>query len=332
MVNSQPLKLTVLPLPKEGKPSGFYGLVGRYTISASATPTKVNVGDPMTLTIKIGGSKYLKPIQWPALEQISELTENFKIPSEKASPTIENGYKVFTQTIRANNDKIAAIPSIPLAYFDVEKGDYAVGKTEPIELEVSPSKILTDADLEGRDFTAVKKNVEAIKKGLSANYEDLDALINQTFSPLAVALSPGYVVIWTGPLALLILSALIKFLTHTTPEKVAQKRRRNAAAKAIAQLKGVTSATIQQRHELLASVMKQYVGDRFDRMAGSLTCDDCHEVIAAVTEDVQIADRYKEIIANCEAVRYTTVEANIDSAQIKEVRELVRTIEKKSKK
>jgi len=133
-------------------------------------------------------------------------------------------------------------------------------------------------------------------------------------------------------LALLILSASIKFFTHTTPEKVAQKRRLAAAGRAIGQLKRIASAATQQRTENLASVMKQYVGDRFDRVAGSLTCDDCHEMIAVATEDIQTADRYKEIIAKCEAVRYTSIEANIDSAQIKEVIGLVRTIEKKSKK
>ena len=40
MVESEPLELTVLPLPNEGKPAQFYGLVGRYTIEASATPTQ----------------------------------------------------------------------------------------------------------------------------------------------------------------------------------------------------------------------------------------------------------------------------------------------------
>ena len=83
-VNSQPLKLTVLPLPEQGKPEGFYGLVGRYTIEASATPTQVSVGDPITLIIKIGGSRYLKPVQWPELEKVAELARNFKIPSQKA--------------------------------------------------------------------------------------------------------------------------------------------------------------------------------------------------------------------------------------------------------
>jgi len=69
MVKSDSFELTVQPLPEQGQPEEFYGLVGRYTIEASATPTQVNVGDPITLTIKIGGGTYLKPIRWPALEQ-----------------------------------------------------------------------------------------------------------------------------------------------------------------------------------------------------------------------------------------------------------------------
>ncbi len=332
MVSSQPLKLTVLPLPQDDKPFGFYGLVGRYTISASATPTKVNVGDPITLTIKVGGGKYLKPVQWPALEQISELAQNFKIPSEKATPAIENGYKAFTQTIRANNDKVAEIPPIPLAYFDTEKGRYAVAKTEPIKLEVSPSKMLTNADLEGKDFAPVNKEVEVIKKGLSANYEGLDVLTNQTFSPLSAVVSPDYAPVWAGPLILLIVSAMIKFLTHTTPEKVAQKRRRNAASIATGKLKKISSTAAQQRHELLTSVMKQYIGDRFDRTAGSLTGDDCQEVLAAATQDRRTAEKFKEIIVNCEAARYAAIEASIGSTQIKEVIKLIQTIDKKTRK
>jgi len=334
MVNSQPLNLTVLPLPEEGKPSGFYGLVGRYTISASATPTRVNVGDPITLTIKIGGGKYLKPVEWPALEQISELADNFKIPSEKASPTIKNGYKIFTQTVRAGNDEVSEIPSIPLAYFDVDKGKYEVVETEPIKLEVSPTKILTNADLEGRDFdlTPVNSEVEAIKKGLSANYGDIDALTNQRFSPLATAISPGYLVIWAGPMAMLVLSALIKFFTHTTPEKIVAKRKRTAAAHAISQLKQIASVGEEKRHELLSSVLKEYLGERFDRIAGSLTSNDCFGIIAEAIKDSEIANRYKEIIANCEAARYASTENNIDTVQVAEVIKLIRDIDKKSKK
>ena len=331
MVGSEPAQLNVLNLPDQDRPDGFYGLVGKYTISASATPKKVNVGDPVTLTIKIGGGNYLKPVQWPALEEVPELADNFKIPAEKASPTIEDGYKIFTQTIRANNDKVTAIPPIPLAYFDAEKGGYAVAKTEPIELEVSPSKILTGADLEGMDFTPVNKEVEAIKKGLSANYESIDVLENQSFSPAAALVRPFYLMIWSGPLALMILSAVIKLSTNKTPEKIARKRRRGAAGKAIGQLKKIASSA-QGQHEQLASIVKQYIGKRFDRSAGALTSNDCYEIIAEATKDTQSAEQYKDIIADCEAAQYSSTQSILDQRQIEEVIELIQTIEKKSKK
>ncbi|HUT29725.1 MAG TPA: BatD family protein [Sedimentisphaerales bacterium] len=332
MVSSQPLTLTVLPLPDEGRPAEFYGLVGRYTISASAAPTKVNVGDPITLSIKIGGSKFLKPVQWPDLEQIPQMSENFKIPSQRSSPTIDDGFKVFTQTIRANNDKVSAVPPIPLAIFDPDKGQYVVAKTEPIPLSVAPTKILTGADLEGSDFAPVNKEVEAIKKGLSANYEGLDVLKNQTFSPLAAAFSPGYAALWGAPLVAFVLSALVKLFTATTPAKVAARRRRSALGRSVRQLKRIPAAERRQRNELLASAMKQYIGERFDRVPGSLTADDCHRLIITGTEDAEAAGSYRSIITDCEAARYASVEANVDGVRVNDVVNLVRKIDKGSRK
>ncbi|MGB2865764.1 MAG: BatD family protein, partial [Sedimentisphaerales bacterium] len=344
MVASEPLELKVLPLPEQEKPAQFYGLVGQYTISASATPTKVNVGDPITLTVKIGGSKYLKPIQWPALEQVQALAANFKIPSQKASPAIDDSFKVFTQTIRANNDQVTEIPPIPLAYFDAEQGRYVTAKTEPIKLEVAPTKILTNADMEGSDFTPINREIEAIRKGLSANYEALETLDDMSFSPLAALGSPGYAVLWAVPLLGLVSSFFIKFFSHTSPEKVAARRRRQACGKALGQLKklgveGVPPSnrgqdardTIQQ-NEQLVSIMKNYIGEKFDKTAGSLTPDECYDAIIAATQDSQSAGKYRTIIAGFEAGRYAPMEIKIDPDKIRQVSELVRSIEKNCRK
>jgi len=48
-------RLTVVPLPKTGRPENFNGPVGEFTISAQAAPTQVNVGDPITLTLTVSG-------------------------------------------------------------------------------------------------------------------------------------------------------------------------------------------------------------------------------------------------------------------------------------
>jgi hypothetical protein len=329
-VSAQPLKLSVLPLPQQNKPDGFYGLVGRYTISASAAPTKASVGDPITLTIKIGGD-FLKPVQWPQLEQISGLSENFKMPSQKSSPTVENGFKVFTQTIRPANDKVTEIPSIPLAYFDGDKGAYVIAKTEPIKLEVSPTKILTNADVEGRDFTPAGKEVEAVRKGISANYEGPDCLQNVGFSLASAITSPAYLVSWAAPLLVLITSVFAKGFVHTTPEQAARKRRRRAANNAISELKKIPPAQLQKNSELLAEAMKQYIGERFDKVAGSLTADDCMRTIIDCTGDSAGAGCYKDIVSRCETARYAPTQQQIDSGTIDEAVRLIREIDKKAK-
>jgi hypothetical protein len=328
MVTSEPLELEVSPLPEQDKPAQFYGLVGQYTISASATPIKVNVGDPITLTVKIGGSKYLKPVQWPALEQVPALAANFKIPSQKASPTIDNEFKVFTQTIRANNDQVTEIPPIPLVYFDAEQGRYATAQTEPIKLEVAPTKILTNADMEGSDFTPINREIEAIRKGLSANYEALETLDDMSFSPLAALGSPGYAVLWAVPLLGLVSSFLAKLFSHTSPEKAAARRRRQACNKALGQLKKLASTNVKQQNEQFVSIMKNYIGDRFDKTAGSLTPDECYDAIIAATQDSQSADKYRAIIAGFEAGRYAPMEIKIDPDKIRQVSEIIRSIEK----
>jgi hypothetical protein len=329
-VSAQPLKLSVLPLPHQDKPAGFYGLVGQYMISAAAAPTKASVGDPITLTIKIGGN-YLKPVQWPELEKIAGLSENFKMPSQKSSPTVENGIKIFTQTIRPANDKVTEIPSIPLVYFDADKGQYVVAKTDPIKLEVSPTKILTTADVEGRDFTPAGSEVEAVKKGISANYEESDCLQNVRFSLSAAITSPGYMVGWLLPLIVLATSISAKTIIHKTPEQAARKRRRSAAGNAVSQLKKIQPAQLQSHPELLAEVMKQFIGQRFDKVAGSLTADDCQQVIISGTGDSASADLFRDIISDCDAARYSAVQRQIDSATIENVSRLIRTIDKKSK-
>ena len=329
---SKPVELEVLPLPPTGKPAQFYGLVGRYTISASAAPTKVNVGDPITLAVRIGDNPYLKPVQWPQLEQIPELAANFRIPSERASPILDGGCKVFTQTIRASNDAVTEIPAISLAYFDPVRGDYAVATTDSIQLEVAPTKVLTNADMEGTSSQPVNREVEAIQKGLSANYYGPKLAVNQSFSLLSAAISPAYAAIWFIPLMVLTVSSVVRAAGRTSAESLARKRRRQAAGAAMRRLKTVGCAVPGDRPERLLSAMKGYIGDRFNKVSASLTAEDCRRIIAEAIGDTETAARYRGLIAACEEARYAPMDAEIGLKQVQEAVKLIHVIEKHSKK
>jgi hypothetical protein len=143
--------------------------------------------------------------------------------------------------------------------------------------------------------------------------------------------SPGYMVVWSVPLVVLITSSLVKFFTQTSPEKLHTKRRRQAASKAVKQLKKISVVGQKEQQELLVSTMKQYIGERFDKIAGSLTADDCYQIVASVVGDSQTADQYRDAIAQCEASRYASTQASTDSVQVSEVIKLIHMIEKNSK-
>jgi hypothetical protein len=218
-----------------------------------------------------------------------------------------------------------------LTFFDADKGQYVTATTEPIKIEVEATKILTTADVEGKDFSPMAREVEAVKKGLSANYENQDCLGDVGFSLVAVSAKPVYMAGWILPLLVLFASAVTKAFVHSTPEQEAKKRRRRAAAKAIGQLKKIHSGLLKSQPELLSEQMKQFIGQRFDKVAGSLTADDCFNVIISQTGDNESAAKFRDIINDCESARYAPVGREFNNDTIQTACSLIRAIEKKSK-
>lgn len=332
-VSSEPRELQVIPLPPDGQPTGYYGLVGRYAITALATPTDVSVGDPITLTIRIGGNEFLKPIKWPQLDLIQALKANFKFPSEKASPLVDKGFKVFTQTIRASHADVTEIPAIPLPYFDPDQGRYVVAQSDPIKLAVAPTKILTNVDMGGQSVTPVNREVQAIKEGLAANYYNKKEVLRDLgFSPLLALTAPLYLPLWSLPLAGLLGSLIWKGIRHTSPEKQAQRRRQRSAAAAIAKLRTVLSGPQDQQCQAFGSILKQYLGDRFDRSAGSLTAAECLGLVETHTGDARLARQMRDLVDACEAAHYSAAQTEIDAAQIDTAVRLITDIHKQAKK
>src|SRR5262249_10907865 len=66
-VRSEPTRLTVLPLPEQGKPADYAGAVGRFEFGLEAKPTELDVGDPITLRMEISGSGNLATVSAPPL-------------------------------------------------------------------------------------------------------------------------------------------------------------------------------------------------------------------------------------------------------------------------
>ena len=335
VVKSEPAILNVKPLPTENKPVGFYGLVGKYfirTVAVTAEKTddgkpKVAVGEPITLAISIGPSDYLEPVKAPDLSAIPEFAQNFRIPSQQSAPEIKDNYKIFTQTIRAENDTITQIPSVELPYFDAEKGTYEIAKSQPIEIMVTPAAKLTASDFLGSGTDSTSRELARIQQGISANYETPDALADQHFSITQTITSPAYIIAWSLPMATIMLSLVYKLATYTTPQKQLARKRRSALTKAKSAIKAVNI----NDYVSLAQAMQQYIGDRFNKSAHSLTAYDCYNIILQNTGDESLARSYRDILEQCQTSQYAPVQLTLDQTQIKTTINLMYEIDRKSK-
>ena len=62
---TETLNVESLPLPAEGAPPNFNGAVGDYTMTVTAGPTNVAVGDPITVRVQISGRGALDALTLP---------------------------------------------------------------------------------------------------------------------------------------------------------------------------------------------------------------------------------------------------------------------------
>ncbi len=145
---SDPITIEVRDLPAEGRPAGFTGLIGRYELRTLASPTTVNVGDPITLRAELRGEEPMV-----GADTMPDLTgqpgfERFRLSAEgwREEQPRERGRRVFATTVRALSDEVTALPAVTVWAFDPELERYVATASQPIELDVRSVREATLAD------------------------------------------------------------------------------------------------------------------------------------------------------------------------------------------
>ncbi len=128
--------MVIRPLPQQGKPEGFSGAIGEFDFSIAANPTAIEVGDPITLTMKVIGKGNFDRIaapQFPSGKDWKTYAPSSQFAGDSSG---YNGEKVFEQAIVAKSGTITAIPAISFSYFDLSKNDYVTKTSKPIALQI----------------------------------------------------------------------------------------------------------------------------------------------------------------------------------------------------
>lgn len=153
-VVSQPIKVTVKPLPDVGRPpSSFSGAVGQaFNLDADLNKRQVSVGETFNLKLTIKGSGNLESIKQPDLkfpEWIevfeSDRKDNFTYRDDRFFGEVSYDYVL----IARKEGKITLGP-VEFSYFSSGDGRYVTLKQGPFNLEVKPDEGQAMTYLQGK--------------------------------------------------------------------------------------------------------------------------------------------------------------------------------------
>jgi len=133
-LKTEPVKLEVLPLPKDGRPEDFSGAVGKFDMEVTASPRKVSGGEPVTLRVTVSGQGNFEGMGAPVLTG----DEGWRTypPSDKFQSADSIGFtgeKTFEFPIIAREDQTKT-PGVGFSYFDPSSEKYVQLTREPLEV------------------------------------------------------------------------------------------------------------------------------------------------------------------------------------------------------
>jgi hypothetical protein len=158
ILRTEPLSITVKPLPEANQPPDYSGAVGQFALAVKVPSGPVRKGDLVKIQVAITGSgniSLLTPpeIDWPAGVDTAEPSVKENV-NKYAFPL--TGSKVFEYSFAAPDTGDFIIPAVRLPYYDPADKTYKTAVSDSITMHVLPG-------LHHKDDT---KNKESVDSGI----------------------------------------------------------------------------------------------------------------------------------------------------------------------
>jgi hypothetical protein len=153
---SERLTVKVLPLPAADRPASFTGGVGKFEVATAVDRYELHANEALRLTVKVEGQGNVTTLQEPKI-QLPEELELYDVKSRLNRGRGGAGEKFFEYVIIPRKAGAFQIPSIDLGFFDPNKKEYYVNKSEPIQLKVlepAPGSYVAPAEAQKVDPSA----------------------------------------------------------------------------------------------------------------------------------------------------------------------------------
>jgi BatD DUF11 like domain len=303
---SVPVTIHVKPLPEEGKPVGFAGAVGKFTIDAGIDKTEVKTNDAINYKVKITGSGNIKLFK--------PLMVEFPIDFEKYDPKVTDtvtedingvsGSRIYNYLLIPRHQGDYTIEPLKFSYFNPNTGKYITLESQPFHVKVNKgaaeSNVTAFSGEEKEDLKILGKDVRYIKtEGDLSNADDM------FFGSI------GYwLLIVLGPVLCAIAFAYRNKVRKDNSDvvKVKSKRAGKIAAKHLANAQQqLTAKNTKAFYEAIFKGLYGYLGDKLNIVYANLDRETIASTLRAKSVEEQLIKRLLDTLDLCEMARYAPV-------------------------
>lgn len=303
---SQPLTVQSLPLPTENQPTNFTGAVGDFTMTSTAGPTKVTVGDPITVRVKISGHGDISSLTLP--EQSAWHDFQTYPPTSKVNTSDQFGFqgtKTFEEIVSPKNAEVKELPELSFSYFNPDDGKYHTLTEPSVPLTVhaaaaTPMPTLASAQKPETEHQT-PQDILPIKDKLGTLATSSAPLIEK---PTFIALQ--------GVPVLAFIGALIWRKRTDSLANNPRLRRQRAVAQLVRDgMNDLKRFAAENNSDdffaLLFRLLQEQLGERLDCPASAITENVIDEHPVLQTAPTETLDSLRELFQLCNQARYAPV-------------------------
>jgi hypothetical protein len=302
-LQTDPVNVNVLELPREGKPADFSGAVGRFTVNSSVDKSALETGEALTLSVTIAGTGNVKTVGGPPVE-----AQNFRKYDTAASLNVEkknyivSGSKTFKTVLIPAVPGRLLIPAVRFSYFDPSAGAYKTLTTSPVTVSVKQGKAVVQlppvsgAPQSGR---VVVEDVRYIKTKLSGASNQRVWKPGALFTAFQFAPLACFLIFWRYNSYRERLMSDVGLMRLTRSYRRASKR-----LKELRERGAVGEADIERACGELFDIFTNYIADKLNVSAEGLTLENAVALLTAKDCPEERVSEVKSVWEEMDFCRY----------------------------
>jgi oxygen tolerance protein BatD len=310
--STEPIAIHVLPLPAAGKPDGFSGAVGNFTLSVTADRKESQVNDAIGVKVKIAGEGNMNSVNSVPLADVSDFKQY--APKVSASTSIVSdrlrGEKAWDYVLIPLAPGAQTIPPVKFSFFDPKAAVYRTVASAPIPIQVARGP---EGGAAGGVPLVAQSDVRQLRRDIHFIKQAPDGLKDRS--------RPFYRSHWFAVLLLLPVATDLGVFVfartrHSQRANARQRRERRARSMARRRLKEarrrMDPATARAFYAEVARALSEYIAAKFDTSAAGLTHERVEDLLAARGAPEQDRRAFHRCLEACDYARFAPASSALE--------------------